>query len=343
RMGKGDRRRLAEQGARFAAERGFGDESWLSHLEAEGRLPGGDPERVSERAWSRGSVQLGSLGSGNHFLEIQVVEEIYQPEVADAYGLFGGQVCVMIHTGSRGLGHQVCTDFLADMDRTLQRYKIQLPDRQLACAPLSSPEARDYWAAMTCAANFAWANRQCIAGRVAEVFGRVLDLSPRDLGMSTVYDVAHNIVKVEEYEVNGERLRLAVHRKGATRAFPPGHPEVPEAYRKVGQPVLIPGDMGRFSYVLAGAEGSMRLSFGSTCHGAGRALSRKAAMRAARGRSIFRELEAKGIYLQARGRGTVAEEMSEAYKDAAQVVDVVERAGLSRTVAKMHPVGVMKG
>jgi tRNA-splicing ligase RtcB len=274
---------------------------------------------------------------------VQAVDELLAPEVAAALGLVPDRVTVMIHTGSRGLGHQVCTDALGVMQGAMRRYGITLPDRQLACVPVESPEARAYLGAMRAAANFAFANRQCLAGFAREVFERVLGISPRDLGWQLVYDVAHNIAKEEEHEDEGRRRRLLVHRKGATRAFPPGHPELPEAYRAIGQPVLIPGDMGRYSYVLVGLPGSMRETWGSTCHGAGRVLSRSAAVKAARGRSIADELRARGIIARASGRESLAEEMSEAYKDVKNVVTVVERAGLSRIVARLRPLGVVKG
>jgi tRNA-splicing ligase RtcB len=298
---------------------------------------------VSPKAYERGKSQLGTLGSGNHFLEVQVVDELYDAAAAGALGLREHQVTVMIHTGSRGLGHQVCTDYLRRLEGALRKFDIWLPDRQLACAPLDSAEARDYLRAMCAAANFAFANRQCLAHWCREVFERVLSISPAALGMSLVYDVAHNIAKSEEHEVDGRRRRLLVHRKGATRAFPPGHPELVPAYRQVGQPVLIPGDMGRYSYVLVGTEVSMRETFGSTCHGAGRVMSRTAAVKAARGRQIARELEAKGVLVRATGRNALEEEMPEAYKDVKDVVEVVERFGISRKVAKLRPMGVVKG
>ena len=249
----------------------------------------------------------------------------------------------MIHTGSRGFGHQVCTDYLRRLEGAVKKYGIQLPDRQLACAPLASPEARDYLGAMRAAANFAFANRQCLAHWTHDAFMRVLAISPNELGMSLVYDVAHNIAKIEEHEVDGVRRSLVVHRKGATRAFPPGHPELGETYREIGQPVLIPGDMGRYSFVLVGTAASMRETFGSTCHGAGRVMSRTAAVKAARGRQIARELEAKGILVRATGRDALEEEMSEAYKDVKDVVEVVEKFGISKKVAKLRPLGVIKG
>ncbi|HEY7138581.1 MAG TPA: RtcB family protein [Methylomirabilota bacterium] len=337
------RRGPAREGAHWAVARGFGEGEDLGRIESHGRLPGADPEAVSTKAYERGRSQLGTLGSGNHFLEVQAVETVLLPDVARVLGLDEGRLTVMIHTGSRGFGHQVCTDALGVMQDAMGRYGIALPDRQLACAPLASPEARAYLGAMRAAANFAFANRQCLAHLAREAVERALGVSPRALGWRLVYDVAHNIAKEEEHEVEGKTRRLLVHRKGATRAFPPGHPELTEAYREVGQPVLIPGDMGRYSYVLVGAPGAMRETFGSTCHGAGRVLSRTAAVRAARGRSIADELRARGIVARASGRQSLAEEMSEAYKDVREVVDVVERAGLSRIVARLRPLGVVKG
>ncbi len=332
-----------EKGARWAVEQGYGTAEDLLRIESYGQIEGADPEAVSKRAYERGRGQLGTLGSGNHFLEVQMVEAVYDEPVASALGLFPNQVTVMIHTGSRGFGHQICTDALQVMERVMRKYAIQLPDRQLACAPLGSPEAQEYLGAMRAAANFAFANRQCLAHWTREVFMRVLGLSPSALEMSLVYDVAHNIAKEEEHEVDGRKRKLLVHRKGATRAFPPGHPELLPVYRSVGQPVLIPGDMGRCSYVLVGCEGSMRETFGSTCHGAGRVMSRTAAVRAARGRSIQQELLAKGIIARATGRDALEEEMSDAYKDVTDVVEVVHQAGLSKKVVKLKPLGVIKG
>ena len=337
------RRGPVREGAAWAVARGYGDADDLGRIESHGCLPGADPDAVSTKAYERGRSQLGTLGSGNHFLEVQAVETVFLPDVARVLGLEEGRLTVMVHTGSRGFGHQVCTDALGVMQGAMRRYEITLPDRQLACAPLSSPEARSYLGAMRAAANFAFANRQCLAHLAREAVERSLGVSPRELGWRLVYDVAHNIAKEEDHQVDGRTRRLLVHRKGATRAFPPGHPELTDAYRKVGQPVLIPGDMGRYSYVLVGAPGAMRETFGSTCHGAGRVLSRTAAVRAARGRSIADELRARGIIARAGGRESLAEEMSEAYKDVRNVVDVVERAGLSRVVARLRPLGVVKG
>lgn len=331
------------KGARWAVEQGYGDMSDLERIESSGRLEGADPSLISKKAYERGNAQQGTLGSGNHFLEIQYVDDVYDEKAANALGLFEGQVTVMIHTGSRGFGHQVCTDFLDVMGRAVKKYGIELPDRELACAPFSSPEARDYFAAMKAAANYAWANRQCLMHWTREVFMSQLGLSPMDLGMSLIYDVAHNIAKVEEHVVDGKKRKVVVHRKGATRAFPPGHAELPELYRALGQPVLIPGDMGRASFVLLGTEKAMQETFGSTCHGAGRMLSRHQAIRLAKGRAIWRELEDRGIFVKSSGRETLAEEMSEAYKDISNVVNVVHNAGISRRVARLRPMGVIKG
>jgi tRNA-splicing ligase RtcB len=299
---------------------------------------------VSQKAHERGRDQAGTLGSGNHFEEVQVVTEIYDEQAANALGLFRDQVTVLIHTGSRGFGHQVCTDYLASMERAVKKYGIQVPDRQLACAPADSDEAQAYLGAMRAAANYAWANRQCLTHWTRSVFERAFKKSPRDLGMSVVYDVAHNIAKVEEHQVGGRSMRLVVHRKGATRAFPPGHPELPERYRGVGQPVLVPGDMGRASFVLVGTQGAMDETFGSTCHGAGRLLSRAAAIKAARGRAIEREVQdTYGVYVRATGRDSVKEEMPEAYKNVQDVVSVCHNAGISKMVAKLRPLGCIKG
>ena len=332
------------RGAAWAVEQGLGEPEDLLTAEAAGCIPGADPETVSPKAYERGRSQLGTLGSGNHFLEVGIVEKVYDEQAANVLGLFPGQVTVLIHSGSRGFGHQVCTDYLATMERALRKYGIQLPDRQLACAPIHSEEAGAYLGAMRSAANYAWANRQCLTHWAREVFQKVFHKPPRDLGMWLVYDVAHNIAKVEQHEVDGKKMPLLVHRKGATRAFPPGHPELPERYRSVGQPVLVPGDMGRASFVLVGTQGAMRETFGSTCHGAGRVLSRAAAIRAAKGRSIERELEdTHGVYVRATGRDSVKEEMPEAYKNVQDVVTVCHNAGISKMVAKLKPIGCIKG
>lgn len=343
RLGPDDEKRILKKGAQWAVEQGFGESGDLEKIESGGCIEGADPSLISNKAYERGRSQQGTLGSGNHFLEVQYIDEIYDEKAANSLGLFRDQITVMIHTGSRGFGHQVCTDFLEVMERAANKYKIELPDKELACAPFESPEAQDYLAAMRAAANYAWANRQCIMHWSRETFMKVLGLSPRELGMSLIYDVAHNIAKVETHEVNGRKTKLIVHRKGATRAFPPGHPELPEIYRPIGQPVLIPGDMGRASFVLLGTEKAMQETFGSTCHGAGRTMSRHQAIKMAKGRKIWREMEDKGIIVRSAGRETLAEEMSEAYKDVSNVVDVVHRAGISTKVARLRPVGVIKG
>ena len=338
-----EERRVLVQGAAWAIGQGYGSESDLDHIEARGALPGADVEQVSARALERGRAQLGTLGSGNHFLEVQEVEAIYDEPVARVLGLFPGQVTVSIHTGSRGLGYQVCDDFLKVMHKAARRYGIALPDRQLCCAPLDSPEARDYLGAMAGAANFAFANRQMITAWVRETFEQVLQKSPADLRLNVIYDVCHNIAKWEEHEIEGRKRRLCVHRKGATRAFPPGHPETPRAYRQIGQPVLIPGDMGRYSYVMVGTQAGMNETFGSCCHGAGRVLSRRAAQKEARGHDVVGELAEQGILVRAAGRATLAEEIPAAYKDVADVVEVVQQAGIGRKVARLRPLAVVKG
>ncbi|GMV42091.1 MAG: RNA-splicing ligase RtcB [Myxococcales bacterium] len=331
------------QGAAWAVRSGYGDAADLEVIEEHGQLRGADPGLVSERAKERGLPQLGSLGSGNHFCELARVDAIYDEAAAAAYGLHHGQVTVMIHSGSRGLGYQVCDDSLRDMLAASARYGIALPDKQLCAAPLGSPEARAYLAAMACAVNYAFANRQMMTHFVREALERCLGRGWRQLGLRLVYDVCHNIAKWEEHEVDGQVRRLCVHRKGATRAFGPGHPSVPERYRQVGQPVLIPGDMGRYSFVLSGTERAMRETWGSCCHGAGRRLSRHAALKEARGRSLFQELAQRGILVRSDSPRTVAEEISEAYKDVADVVDAVAGAGLARKVARLVPLIVVKG
>jgi tRNA-splicing ligase RtcB len=322
--------RVMAEGAGWAVGRGHGTREDLQAIESAGTIPRADPDQVSRHAVERGIRQLGSLGSGNHFLEVQVVDEVYDEAAAARLGLAAGRVTLMIHTGSRGVGHQVCTDHLKTTGAALGRYGIGVPDRQLACAPIDAPEARAYLGAMRAAANFAFANRQVLAEAARRVFERVLGVPPADLGMAVVYDVAHNIAKEEEHDVDGARRRLLVHRKGATRAFP-------------GQPVIVPGDMGRYSFVLLGTETAMRETFGSTCHGEGRVMSRTAAVKAARGRRIGDELARRGVVARAAGFQSLAEEMPEAYKDVRDVVDVVHRVGISTRVARLRPMGVIKG
>jgi len=336
-------KQVMKYGSNWAVKNGYGHESDLDHIEARGTIEGADPDMVSQFAMDRGKDQLGTLGSGNHFVEVGQVLEIYDKKIAAALGLFKDQVTVIVHTGSRGLGHQVCDDYIKVMLKASAKYGIELPDRQLCCAPLGSPEGRQYLAAMSAAANFAFANRQMVTHWVRESFEQVFQMGPRDLGMELVYDVAHNIAKIETHTVDGKSQKLCIHRKGATRAFPPGHPEVPEAYRETGQPVLIPGDMGRYSFVLVGTQQALTETFGSTCHGAGRRMSRHAALKVAKGRSIVRELAERGIIVRGAGRGTIDEEISEAYKDVQGVVDICHGAGIAKKVAKLKPMGVMKG
>ncbi len=336
-------RRLMREGPRALIHRGLATERDIEFTEAEGCIAGAEPELVSQRALSRGSDQCGTLGSGNHFLEVQVVDEIFDQQAAQAMGLRQGMVCVMIHSGSRGLGYQVCDDALRRLRHVPEKYGIRLPDRQLACAPINSPEGREYLGAMCAAANFAWCNRQLLMWQARETFQEVLGSSWESLGMQLVYDVAHNIAKFETHTINGKQKRVWVHRKGATRAFPPGHPEVPAPYKHIGQPVIIPGDMGRASWVLVGQQGSMEQTFGTTCHGAGRVMSRTKAVRSAQGRRIDQELLQKGIVARARSWRGLAEEQPDAYKDVDLVVEVVHQAHLAKKVARMRPVGVIKG
>jgi len=339
----GSVREVLERGAKWAVEQGFGNREDLDHIESGGMLEGADPDQVSDRAIKRGKPQVGTVGSGNHFIEVGVVGEVYDEMAADSLDLRPGNVTVFIHSGSRGLGHQVCTDYLDVMLRSASRYGIELPDRQLACAPLRSTEASNYFGAMYAAANFAFANRQVMAHRVREAFARIFEQPWEKLGLRLVYDVAHNNAKWETHVVNGRERRLCVHRKGATRAFPPGHPDVPAAYRHIGQPVLIPGDMARYSYVLVGTDAAYAETFGSTCHGAGRRMSRRQAKRSVRGRDLKKEFRERGIEVRASSFATVAEEVPEAYKDVAEVVEVVDRAGIGRKVARLRPLGVLKG
>jgi len=334
---------LCREGSRWVVERGHGTEEDLLKTENGGRLEAADPERVSPRALKRGLDQVGTLGSGNHFVEVGVVDEVFDAAVAGAFGLEKGQVTLLIHSGSRGFGYQVCDDFLKEMVRAVNRFEFHLPDRQLACAPLDSPEGRDYLAAMACAANYAWANRQVLMSLAIKALEECFGGSRSDLKIRMVYDVSHNIAKIETHRVEGVERRVCVHRKGATRAFPPGHPDVPAVYRQAGQPVLIPGDMGTASYVCVGTQKAMAETFGSTCHGAGRVMSRTQALKEARGRNISEELRKEGVEVLSRGRETLAEEMPEAYKDVERVVEVMHQAGISTKVARLKPIGVIKG
>ena len=323
--------------------KGFGTEDDLECTEENGAMQGADPEAVSERALKRGKAQSGTLGSGNHFLEIQVIDQLYDREACDTLGLNLGQVTLMIHSGSRGLGYQVCEDYSRAMIQSLAKYNINVPDRQLACAPVDSPEGKNYLAAMKCAANYAWANRQCLMHLTRQVFEKIFGSSWQKLGMFLIYDVAHNIAKIEKHEVNGQEKNLCVHRKGATRAFGPGHPALPERYKQIGQPVIIPGDMGRNSYLLVGTQKAMQETFGSACHGAGRLKSRTAAAKSINADMLLKELGSKGIIVKASGRNTLVEEAPSAYKDVNEVVDVVHNAGIGKRVCRMRPLGVIKG
>ena len=343
RLSHAELKKVLVRGAGWAVKQGFGLEGDLAYIEERGCIRGADPELISKRALERGRAQLGTLGSGNHFVEVGYVEEIYDQNAANALGLFLDQVTIIVHTGSRGLGHQVCDDYIKILMKSTQKYGIELPDRQLCCAPLNSGEGKQYLAAMAGAANYAFANRQIIFHWVQETFERVFSMSAERLGLRLIYDVCHNIAKIETHRVNDRDMKVCVHRKGATRAFPPKHPDIPEDYRNVGQPVLIPGDMGRYSYVLVGTEQAMAETFGSTCHGAGRVLSRRQAQKVSKGRPIIRELEDQGITVRSAGMATVREEIPEAYKDVSQVVEVVYGAGISRKVARLRPMGVIKG
>ncbi len=340
---RGETAKILEGGSRYLASRGLASDEDVAATESGGCLDGADAGAVSKEAYRRGSDQCGTLGSGNHFAEVQVVDEVFDQPAAEALGLSEGKVTVMIHCGSRGLGHQVCEDAIRALRNVPARYGITLPDRQLVCAPAESPEGRRYLGGMRAAANFAWANRQLLANLIRETLARFFGQSAQSLGLRQIYDVAHNVAKIETHVVDGKPRTLCVHRKGATRAFPPGHEELAPAFRDIGQPVLIPGDMGRASYVLVGTTAAMEQTFGSTCHGAGRVLSRQAAIARARGRRIDQELAAVGVIARARGRTGLAEEQPEAYKDVEAVVECVHQAGLSRKVARLRPMGVVKG
>ncbi|MGQ9493843.1 MAG: RtcB family protein [Anaerolineae bacterium] len=333
---------VLEQGAAWAVRKGYGTKGDLEHTEERGTLAGARASAVSRKAKDRGNDQLGTLGSGNHFIEVGEVVEVYDQEVAEKFGVFLGQLVVWVHSGSRGLGHQVCDDYINKMQSSLNKYGIRLPDRELVCAPIDSPEGQEYMAAMACAANYAWANRQLLMHRVRTILDRTLAPHFKGRSFELIYDVAHNIAKVEEFTINGRTVKVVVHRKGATRSFGPGHPVLPDDYRAVGQPVLVPGDMGTASYLLVGTTEAAEKSFASTCHGAGRVLSRHAAMKKVRGEELQQRLAQQGITLRGPWKG-LAEEAPEAYKDIDRVVHVVHEAGLARKVAKMVPLGVMKG
>jgi len=342
-LSHGELKAVLQKGARWATAHGFGTSSDLENIENQGCLDDADPDAVSEKAYERGKDQLGTVGSGNHFVEVGYIAEVFDENAARAFGLFRDQATIMIHTGSRGLGYQVCDESIRQMLKAAEKYGITLADRQLCCAPFNSTEGRRYFSAMAAAANYAFANRQMITHWVRETFQEVYGASDVSLGLGLVYDVCHNIAKKETHRVAGKDVTLCVHRKGATRAFPPDSPLIPDKYRKVGQPVLVPGDMGRASYILAGTQQAMDETFGSTCHGAGRVMSRNQAMRTSRGRSISKEMEERGVYVRAASKATLAEEMPEAYKDVSKVVRVVHRAGISKLVAKIIPMGSIKG
>ena len=337
-----EEKEILVKGSGWAVSKGFGTQDDLDCTEENGAVAGADPDAVSERAYERGKAQSGTLGSGNHFVEVQVIDQLYDAELCDTFGLDLGQVTVMIHSGSRGFGYQICEDYVKGMIHCLQKYNIHVPDRQLACAPVNSPEGKQYLAAMRCAANYAWNNRQCLMHLTRKAFEKVFASSWQKLGMFLIYDVAHNIAKIEKYTVSGKEKNLCVHRKGATRAFPPGHPALPQQYKKTGQPVIIPGDMGRNSYLLVGTEKAVE-TFYSACHGAGRVKSRTASTRTTNLNTLLKELEAKGIMVRASGRGTIVEEASQAYKDVNDVVNVVHAAGISKRVCRMKTVCVIKG
>lgn len=344
RLGNKDMENVLSQGARWAVEQGYGRAEDLSFIEENGQMSEADPWAIGMRARERGACQLGTLGSGNHFVEIGVVDAIYEPEAARVMGInMEGQVLLWMHTGSRGLGHQVADDYIKLMLGAMTDYNISVPDRQLACAPVRSKEGQGYLGAMRSAANFAWANRQVITHMARQAFISVLGISRETAGLQIVYDVSHNIAKVENHVLEGVVKKLCVHRKGATRAFPPHHPDLPKKYAHIGQPVLVPGDMGRYSYIMAGTQKAMEMTFGSACHGAGRLKSRKEAKRVIDGREVVREMASRGIIVRAGSLSAIAEEASFAYKDVSDVADVIAQAGLARPIARTRPVGVIKG
>lgn len=334
---------IVRNGSRWALKEGYASEADLIRTEEEGRIEGADPGKISERAYERGATQLGTLGAGNHFIEVDVVDEIFYEEAADRMGLSVGRLVVQIHCGSRGFGHQICTDYVSKFQQVVHKYGIELPDRELVCAPLNSPEGQDYLAAMKGAANYAFCNRQILTHLIRESFDYTLTGKVDNPAVYQIYDIAHNIAKIEEHEVDGRRQKVCVHRKGATRAFGPGSPQVPDVYRDIGQPVLVPGSMGTASWVLVGTEGSMARSFGSTCHGAGRTMSRSRAKKQVQGRELRQELEAHGVHVRAGSMRGLAEEAPVAYKDVDRVIEVVHGAGIARKVARLIPVVVIKG
>ncbi|MBE7555839.1 MAG: RtcB family protein [Anaerolineales bacterium] len=343
RLKHGELDRLVEEGARWALKRGYASEADLERTEEWGHLEGANASKVSARAKERGNDQVGTLGAGNHFIEVDVVDQVFDETAADRMGLFPGQVTVQIHCGSRGFGHQICTDYVNRFQSAVHRYGIKLPDRELVCAPLSSPEGQDYLAAMKAAANYAFANRQVLTFHIRRSFEEALAGKVRNHGVYQIYDIAHNMAKIEEHEVDGRRVKVCVHRKGATRAFGPGSPALPDVYRDIGQPVLVPGSMGTASWVLLGTAGSMAQTFGSTCHGAGRMMSRHQAKRSIRGSDLREEMEAGGIRVRAGSMSGLAEEAPAAYKDVDRVVEVVHGAGIAKKVARLTPIAVIKG
>lgn len=342
-LSRDETEQMLVKGARWAVERGYGWPEDLDCCEEAGMLDGADPSRISRKAYERGKGQIGTLGSGNHFIEIGYVEQVYDERIAEAFGLFKNQVVFWVHSGSRGFGHQVCQDSLEVMRKATEKYGIKLPDRQLDCAPFKSPEGRSYFGAMAAAANYAWANRQVLLHLVRQAVANVMGKSAEAMGMRLVYDVAHNIAKIEEHSVGGESKKLVVHRKGATRAFPAHHPALPARYRDWGQPVLVPGDMGRASYVLVGTTEAMRASFGSACHGAGRTLSRQQAKRTMSVQELLDELASRGVYVRSATTKGLVEEAPHAYKDVDDVVEATVVAGLAKKVVKTRPLGVVKG
>ena len=342
-LSRKDLRAVAMEGAGWAVREGFGNEEHLAFIEEHGCIAEADPDAVDQRPWERGSEQLGTLGSGNHFLEIGRVDEIYDARAAESFGLRTNGIVVLIHCGSRGFGYQICDDYLGITLEATRKYNITIPDRQLACAPLRSIEGRRYLGAMRCAANYAFANRQVIMHLAEKAFCEALEMDEVHVGFRLVYDICHNIAKFETHLVNGREMKVCMHRKGATRAFGPGNPDIPAPYREIGQPVLIPGDMGRYSFLCIGTEKAMLDTFGSSCHGAGRHMSRHKAMAASKGRNMVQELRDRGVEIQASGMRTIAEEMPHAYKDVAEVVNVMHHAGISTKVARFRPMGVIKG
>mgnify|MGYP005853371747 CR=1 FL=1 len=335
--------RVCKEGSYWAKKAGFATDMDIRRTEENGMLEGADPSRVSNRARQRGRPQLGTLGAGNHFIEVDMVEQVFDPQAARVMGLQEGCLTVQIHCGSRGFGHQICTDYVQEFQQAVKRYGIRLPDRELVCAPLSSPEGQNYLKAMRSAANYAFANRQILAHHAREAFEQVMAGKVANWHLHQVYDIAHNIGKIEVHEINGERIKVCVHRKGATRAFGPGSPELPEEYQAIGQPVLVPGSMGTSSWVLVGTEDSMQRSFGSTCHGAGRLMSRHKAKREVRGEALREKLASSGIHIRAGSMAGLAEEAPQAYKDVDAVVQTVASAGMARKVAQLRPVVVIKG